>query len=30
MKACVRRTFDQPINIPAVQASVMKRATKRD
>jgi dihydropyrimidine dehydrogenase (NAD+) subunit PreT len=26
MKACSRRTFDQPINIPAVQASVMKRA----
>jgi dihydropyrimidine dehydrogenase (NAD+) subunit PreT len=28
MKACSRRTFDQPINIPAVQASVMKRAYK--
>jgi dihydropyrimidine dehydrogenase (NAD+) subunit PreT len=26
MKACSRRAFDQPINIPAVQASVMKRA----
>ena len=26
MKACSRRTFDQPIKIPAVQASVMKRA----
>jgi dihydropyrimidine dehydrogenase (NAD+) subunit PreT len=26
MKACSRRTFDQAINIPAVQASVMKRA----
>ena len=26
MKACSRRTFDGPINIPAVQASVMKRA----
>ena len=26
MKACSRRKFDQPINIPAVQASVMKRA----
>ncbi len=26
MKACSRRTFDQPINIPAVQASVMQRA----
>jgi dihydropyrimidine dehydrogenase (NAD+) subunit PreT len=26
MKACARRTFDRPINIPAVQASVMKRA----
>jgi dihydropyrimidine dehydrogenase (NAD+) subunit PreT len=26
MKACSRRTFDQPINIPAVQASVMRRA----
>ncbi len=26
MKACSRRTFDHPINIPAVQASVMKRA----
>jgi Dihydroprymidine dehydrogenase domain II, 4Fe-4S cluster/Pyridine nucleotide-disulphide oxidoreductase len=26
MKACSRRTFDRPINIPAVQASVMKRA----
>jgi dihydropyrimidine dehydrogenase (NAD+) subunit PreT len=26
IKACSRRTFDQPINIPAVQASVMKRA----
>ena len=26
MKACSRRTFDQSINIPAVQASVMKRA----
>jgi dihydropyrimidine dehydrogenase (NAD+) subunit PreT len=26
MKACSRRTFDQPINIPAIQASVMKRA----
>src|ERR1700690_389837 len=26
MKACSRRTFDKPINIPAVQASVMKRA----
>jgi dihydropyrimidine dehydrogenase (NAD+) subunit PreT len=26
MKACSRRTFDQPINIPAVQASVMERA----
>lgn len=26
MKACSRRTFDSPINIPAVQASVMKRA----
>ena len=26
MKACSRRTFDLPINIPAVQASVMKRA----
>ena len=25
MKACSRRTFDRPINIPAVQASVMKR-----
>ena len=24
MKACSRRTFDQAINIPAVQASVMK------
>ena len=28
MKACSRRTFDQPINIPAVQAGVMKRAYK--
>jgi dihydropyrimidine dehydrogenase (NAD+) subunit PreT len=26
MKACSRRTFDYPINIPAVQASVMRRA----
>ena len=26
MKACSRGTFDKPINIPAVQASVMKRA----
>jgi len=26
VKACSRRTFDQPIDIPAVQASVMKRA----
>ncbi|MCX6891676.1 MAG: FAD-dependent oxidoreductase [Verrucomicrobia bacterium] len=26
MKACSRRTFDYPINIPAVQASVMERA----
>ncbi|MCX6923425.1 MAG: FAD-dependent oxidoreductase [Verrucomicrobia bacterium] len=26
MKACSRRAFDQPINIPAVQATVMKRA----
>src|SRR5512135_729251 len=26
MKACSRRLFDRPINIPAVQASVMKRA----
>ena len=26
MKACSRRTFDQPINVPAVQASVMRRA----
>jgi dihydropyrimidine dehydrogenase (NAD+) subunit PreT len=26
VKACSRRGFDQPINIPAVQASVMKRA----
>ena len=26
MKACSRRAFDQPINIPAVQAGVMKRA----
>jgi len=26
MKACSRRTFDSPINIPAVQASLMKRA----
>lgn len=26
MKACSRRTFDQPINIPAVQATVMKKA----
>ena len=28
MKACSRRTFDRPINIPAVQASVMKRANE--
>src|ERR1039458_8096260 len=26
MKACSRRTFDRPIEIPAVQASAMKRA----
>jgi dihydropyrimidine dehydrogenase (NAD+) subunit PreT len=26
MKACSRRLFDRPINIPAVQATVMKRA----
>jgi NADPH-dependent glutamate synthase beta subunit-like oxidoreductase/dihydroorotate dehydrogenase/Pyruvate/2-oxoacid:ferredoxin oxidoreductase delta subunit len=26
MKACARRTFDQPINIPAVQATIVKRA----
>ena len=26
MEACSRRTFDQPIRIPAVQASVLKRA----
>src|ERR1035437_2233590 len=26
MKACLRRTYDHPVNIPAVQVSVMKRA----
>ncbi len=26
MKACSRRTFDQPINIPAVQATIVKKA----
>ena len=26
MKACSRRTFDQPIEIPAVQATVLKKA----
>ncbi len=26
VKACARRTFDQPINIPAVQAAIVKRA----
>ncbi len=28
MKACARRTFDRPIEIPAVQASVLKRANE--
>ncbi len=28
MKACSRRTFDQPINIPAVQAAVVEKAKK--
>ena len=28
MKACARRMFDRPINIPAVQAAVMKRANE--
>ncbi len=28
MKACSRHTFDAPINIPAVQAAVIKRANK--
>jgi glutamate synthase (NADPH/NADH) small chain len=28
MRACSRRTFDQPINIPAVQATVIKKANK--
>ena len=28
MKACSRRTFDRPIEIPAVQASVIKRANE--
>jgi dihydropyrimidine dehydrogenase (NAD+) subunit PreA len=26
MRACVRRTFDNPVNIPAVQASIIDRA----
>jgi len=28
MRACARRTLDQPINIPAVQASVIKKANE--
>ncbi len=28
MKACARRTFDRPIEIPAVQASVLKKANE--
>ncbi|MGD0812060.1 MAG: FAD-dependent oxidoreductase [Verrucomicrobiota bacterium] len=28
VKACARRTFDQPINIPAVQSAIVKRAMK--
>jgi NADPH-dependent glutamate synthase beta subunit-like oxidoreductase/dihydroorotate dehydrogenase/Pyruvate/2-oxoacid:ferredoxin oxidoreductase delta subunit len=28
MKACSRRTFDRPIDIPAVQATVMKKANE--
>ena len=28
MKACSRRTFDRPIEIPAVQAAVMKKANE--
>ncbi len=28
MKACSRRTFDRPIEIPAVQAAVLKRANE--
>ncbi|MGA2173669.1 MAG: FAD-dependent oxidoreductase [Verrucomicrobiota bacterium] len=28
MKACARRTFDRPIEIPAVQATVIKKANK--
>ena len=28
MRACARRTFDQPINIPAVQATVIKLANE--
>jgi dihydropyrimidine dehydrogenase (NAD+) subunit PreT len=28
MKACSRRTFDTPINIPAVQATVVKKANE--
>ncbi|HVM60381.1 MAG TPA: FAD-dependent oxidoreductase [Verrucomicrobiae bacterium] len=28
MKACSRRTFDAPINIPAVQATVIKKANE--
>jgi NADPH-dependent glutamate synthase beta subunit-like oxidoreductase/dihydroorotate dehydrogenase/Pyruvate/2-oxoacid:ferredoxin oxidoreductase delta subunit len=28
MKACSRRTFDQPIEIPAVQATVIKKANE--
>src|SRR5208282_6050482 len=28
MKACARRTFDRPIEIPAVQATVLKKANE--
>jgi len=28
MKACSRRTFDQPIEIPAIQATVLKKANE--
>jgi dihydropyrimidine dehydrogenase (NAD+) subunit PreT len=28
MKACSRRTFDHPINIPAVQATIVKKARR--
>ncbi len=30
MKACVRRTFDSPVNIPAVQATIIEKAKSFD